>query len=304
MSVQAAVSRPSETWPEECEHFPGENGKSEDGLAVSEADYWKKYYNHPDFSYEWNNGYLEEKPVSDFKGSRMYRWFCGILECFFSAHPVGEIVTLDIGFRLALPGQISIRKPDLAVVLNRNAVPIAPDDATYSGTYDICIESLSHSSVREILRDTSQKRREYEAIGVGEYYILDARGTETAFLCRNRAGRYADIIPVDGVICSALLPDFRFRVSDLYRQPSLEEMAEDDVYRGYVLPFYQEMRARAEQERRRSKVLDLELAFERQRAEAERQRADTERQKAEAERQKAGRLVAKLRELGISPEDI
>ncbi len=73
-----------------------------DGLAVSEEEYWEKYYNDPDFSYEWNNGVLEVKPMSDIKGSQIYRWFLSILECYFSTYPVGIIVNLEIGFRLAL----------------------------------------------------------------------------------------------------------------------------------------------------------------------------------------------------------
>ncbi len=40
-----------------------------------------------------------------------------------------------------------------------------------------------------------------------------------------------------------------------------------------------------------------------QQVEAERQRAEAERQRAEAERQRGERLAAKLRELGVSPED-
>ncbi|MEE4359083.1 MAG: hypothetical protein V2I97_21625, partial [Desulfococcaceae bacterium] len=55
---------------------------SEDGKAVSEAEYWEKYYNHPVFSYEWNNGYLEEKPVTDYAGFLMYWWFIEILKHF------------------------------------------------------------------------------------------------------------------------------------------------------------------------------------------------------------------------------
>jgi Uma2 family endonuclease len=43
---------------------------------------------------------------------------------------------------------------------------------------------------------------------------------------------------------------------------------------------------------------------ERQRAEQERQRAEQERQRAEQERQRADRLAARLREMGIEPEDL
>lgn len=41
-----------------------------------------------------------------------------------------------------------------------------------------------------------------------------------------------------------------------------------------------------------------------ERADAERQRAEQERQRADAERQHADRLAAKLRELGINPDDV
>jgi hypothetical protein len=42
----------------------------------------------------------------------------------------------------------------------------------------------------------------------------------------------------------------------------------------------------------------------RRQAETERQRAETERQRAEAERQRAERLAARLRALGISPDEV
>jgi hypothetical protein len=43
---------------------------------------------------------------------------------------------------------------------------------------------------------------------------------------------------------------------------------------------------------------------EKQRAEAEKQRADAEIQRADTEKQRADRLTAKLREMGIDPQDI
>ncbi|MEB3358832.1 MAG: Uma2 family endonuclease [Synechococcales bacterium] len=43
---------------------------------------------------------------------------------------------------------------------------------------------------------------------------------------------------------------------------------------------------------------------ERQRAEAEHQRAEAERQRAEAERQRNERFAARLRELGVNPDDL
>jgi len=167
-----------------------ENELSKDGLAVSEAEYWEIYYHDPDFTYEWNDGYLEEKPMSDLDGSETYQWFLEILRCWFKKYPVGRISNLDIGFHLALPHKTSIRKPDLSVVLDSNPVTIEGKDCTYAGIFDLCVESLSHSNLKEIKRDTVDKKKEYEGAGVREYYILDARKSHTAFYALDKNGKY------------------------------------------------------------------------------------------------------------------
>ena len=86
-------------------------------LVVSEAEYWKVYYEHPDGSYEWKNGLLEEKPMPDFLSISLYRWFSRLLEEYLTVFPIGQIVILEMGFRLELgDNQVSIRKPDTLTV--------------------------------------------------------------------------------------------------------------------------------------------------------------------------------------------
>ncbi len=270
---------------------------SEHGRYVSEEEYWEKYYHHPDFSYEWNNGYLEEKPMTDFKGSEVYQWFLVLLRQFLKEFPIAKMIGLEFGFRLALSRKRkSVRKPDLAIVLNDNPVMLHPDDQSYKGTFDICIESLSYSKPKEIRRDTVEKKKEYESVSVREYYILDARMKKTAFYRLDEKGKYREICLTDGdVICSEVLPGFRFRISDLYRQPSLEEMTDDDLYNSFILPFHQKVKQKAE-------LAEQLAASEWQRAEAAEQLAASERQRAEQAEMKAARLEQKLRELGISLE--
>jgi len=252
---------------------------SEDGRYVSEEEYWEKYYSHPDFSYEWNNGYLEEKPMTDYRGSQAYQWFIFLLRQFLEEFPTAKMIGLEFGFRLALPHKTSIRKPDLGVVVNSNPIILGDTDFSYKGTFDMCIESLSYSKQKEIIRDTVEKKKEYQGIGVKEYYILDARKEETAFYHLNPKGRYQKIRPVKkDIIQSQVLPGFQFRISDLYKQPSLEEMADDEIYSGFVLPFHRQIKLRAEQ-------IESELVSERQRAEQAEQRAAL--------------LEDKLKELGI-----
>lgn len=251
---------------------------SEAGKRVSEALYWDAYYEYSDISYEWNDGVLEEKPVSDYLSFLVYLWFVSLLEQFLTVHPIGKMVGLEFGFRLALPDKVAIRKPDLGVLSSKNPVDLDLYDRSFAGVFDLCIEVLSDSERSEIERDTRVKFLEYEQAGVREYYILDRKGTHTAFYRRTPSGKYAPIMagntPEGRLIRSEVLPGFQFRIDDLYRRPSLEEMAQDPVYCGFVLPFYQESR----------------------------QRADAEKARADAEAARAERLAEKLRQLGFPEE--
>ncbi len=304
---------------------------SKHGLAVSEETYWERYYEssgdrYYDANYEWNNGYLEEIGMSTHRVTFMSDWLQLALQCYFSSHAIGKILGGGVtGFRIPLAHKTAIRKPDIAVVLNSNTKILKGEERSYRGIFDLCIESLSDSSKQDIERDTINKKREYAEAGVQEYYIVDDTD-RMAFYWLNEWGEYEEIEPVEGdIIRSKVLPGFQFRKSDLLRQPSLEEMVEDEVYREYVLPLYQEQkkekelalqraeqeRQRAEQERQQKELALQHAEQEQQRAEQERQQkelalqhAEQEQQRAEQERHRAELFAAKLRELGINPESI
>ncbi len=93
--------------------------------VVSESDYWEKYYHDPSMTYEWNNGYLEAKAVSDFITYLMYEWFLELFKHFFRTKPIAQTVGLETGFSLRLPQKTEVRRPDLGVVLNNNPVPLS-----------------------------------------------------------------------------------------------------------------------------------------------------------------------------------
>lgn len=245
---------------------PVRHGQGEDfidteaGRQVSEALYWKKYYEYPDHSYEWNNGSLELKPMPDPQQYRVYAWFVALLRHYLQVHPIAQMMALETGFRLVLPDKVTVRKPDLFVVRHDNPVALNETDRSYKGICDLAIESLSDSDEDEVERDTIDKKAEYAYVGVQEYYILDARKNHMIFYQRNSQGAYAAIAPDHaGVIRSTVLPGFQFRELDLYRQPSLIEMALDPVYQDFVLPEYQAEKARAERERIRAERLAAKL---------------------------------------------
>ena len=241
--------------------------RSADGLRVSEETYWRDYYLVSDTHYEWNNGVLEEKPVSDYQTYCVYAWFTRLLQHFLDAHPIARMVALEMGFRLPLPSGTVIRKPDLGVVRNDNPQPLLPLDVSYHGVFDLCIEALSDHERRGIVRDMVTKKAEYAAGGVPEYFILHHESAHQAFLTRTPAGVYVPIAPQDGVIASRVLPGLKFRLSDLTDQRTPEALHSDPVYADFVLPA---------------------LTAAERRAEAERQRADAEAQaRREAEAQLA-----------------
>ena len=232
---------------------------SEDGLPVSEAVYWENYYEKADHSYEWNNGRLELKPMADYEQYRMYDWFVALLRAYLGVQPIAKLVALEIGFRLKLSKKVTIRKPDLFVVRNDNPIAIAGPDRSYKGICDLAVESLSDSTKKEVERDTVHKKAEYAGVGVYEYYILDARGKRMAFYRLNPRGTYDNIQPdAAGVISSNVLPGFRFRIDDLYRQPAPLDMADDPVYQLFVLPEYQAEKKRAERLAARLRALGLD----------------------------------------------
>jgi hypothetical protein len=273
------LSRPSRAAPPE----------PHDGLAVSEADYWAYYYEGWDVTYEWNDGVLEEKGVSTYETFLLYDWFVRLLTEFLDTEPIADRVGLEMGFRLALPGKVTIRRPDYGVVRHDNPVPLTGAARSYRGLFDLCIEGVSTSSRVMRERDTVVKKTEYAAAGVREYYLLHPSPRLRQFYQLNAQGVY-EPLPVgpEGVVRSTVLPGFQWRLADLERRPPLERLSGDPVYRGYVWLKYQQQQALTEQER--------------QRAEQERQRAEQERQRAEQERQRAERLHARLRALGVDPD--
>ncbi|CAN2049339.1 putative restriction endonuclease domain-containing protein [Candidatus Magnetomoraceae bacterium gMMP-1] len=297
---------------EDSEIYPQE------GMRVSEEEYWEKYYEYPGRCFEWNNGVLEERPVGDYLSFKMYRWFFILLDQYLKNLKNAEPVGLEMGFRLSIPSKTTIRKPDLAVVLNSNPVPIESEDRTYHGIFDICIEFLSDSTPNEVIRDTVIKKAEYCAVGVKEYYILDRLGGETIFYRLNQRGYYSEIQPINGVIRSEVLPGFQFHLDDLYNRPDFDEMVNNIIYKDFVLTEFQYAMEKATIEKQRADNQQKRAEAEKQRADNQEQRADSEKQRADSEKQRAEIaekniaveqrklkiLAAKLRKMGIDPEII
>jgi Uma2 family endonuclease len=126
----------------------------------------------------------------------------------------------------------------------------------------------------------------YEDFGVEEYYIYNPDKNELRGLLRHQEN-----LEVIEEMNNWISPRLGIRF----------ELAEPEllIYYPDGQPFssYTEEKQKVELERQRA---DLES----QRAESEKRLAEAESQRAEAESQRAKRLAAKLRELGLNPEEI
>lgn len=271
--------------------FHAETAVALPGAFVSAEEYLAHYSEHPDFTYEWNNGILEEKPVSTIGQFKLYRWFLQILACYLEVNQFAESAMFEFLAQMKLPNKSVKRKPDLLVVRHDNRNPLHDDDSSYSGVCDLCVELLSTSSEKEIDRDIKDKKAEYAAAGIREYIILDHTGEHMEFYRLGANGEYEAVQPDDdGIVRSEVLPGFQFRWSDLYRRPPLNELVEDPIYHQFVIPNYQLLKSYAEEER--------------QRADEAAQLAQQATQRAAAAEQLLARYAEQLRILGIDPKTL
>jgi len=228
--------------------------KSKDGLLVSESIYWELYYEDPDFKYEWNNGVLEEKPMSSSLGDLSALWLMKLLNYFLDYKPIARLVISEFAFKMKFNKKTVIRRPDFAIILKSNPCQMDNNDRSYKGTYDMCIEILSDSKKKYVKRDTKDKKNEYSNGKVKEYFIIDSKKKHTAFYKLVKKGNnrhyYEEIKPKNGIIQSKVLPGFQLREDDLYTLPDPKDLYKDVVYKPYVNVDFQKEIEKNEKERK------------------------------------------------------
>ena len=252
-----------------------------EGKQVTEEEYWDKYYT--DTPYEWNNGILEVKPLSDFRSNLLRLWFEALLHEFRNMRNNFQQISYEIGFNMHLRKGKSIRKPDIGFV-GPKSLKMQEDECTYKGIFDLCVEFLSDSKPSEVKRDTEQKFKEYEEAGVKDFFILDRNKTHTAFY-RLKNDRYEKLDPSDGIIRSEVLKDFQFRIKHLYSRPHLDSLMDDPVYQHYV--------------KRDKRMAEKKVEIEKRRVDDEKKRADEKEQLLFKEKERSEAYRKKLAELGI-----
>lgn len=121
-----------------------------------------------------------------------------------STRNLGQVLHAPVEMRLPR----SAREPDV-MFLSKERLDLL-DGLRVNGPADLVIEVISEDSVR---RDRIAKFAEYQAAGVGEYWILDPREGRMAAEAwlLDETGRYQPLPPDgQGRIASAAMPGFVF----------------------------------------------------------------------------------------------
>jgi len=134
------------------------------------------------------------------------------IDAYRLGHP-GKIYSVAGGSdcKILLADLQTERHPDLAVYMT---APSDEADLWRKWIPEIVIEVVSPGSED---RDYTQKREEYLAFGVTEYWILDADRGELLVLRRSRGQWREEIIRPPNEHRTKLLPGFHFDCGDVFR---------------------------------------------------------------------------------------
>lgn len=163
---------------------------------------------------EWVDGeVLEMSPVSD-----RHQWILGLLYSLMREWPRRKGRLYMAPYLMRLPARPSGREPDL-LYLRRERLGI--DRGTYiDGPADLAVEIVSPESRR---RDTTEKRAEYEAAGVREFWLIDPSERTALFLVLDERGRYVERSPdADGFYRSPTLDGMPVPIDWLWNRPDPE----------------------------------------------------------------------------------
>lgn len=163
---------------------------------------------------EWVDG---EVIVFDMP-SKLHQDILGFLYVLLSwyARALGLGAVIMAPFEMRLSPRRS-REPDIVFVAREHADWL--DGKRLNGPADLAVEIVSPDSAH---RDQREKLAEYEAAGVGEYWVFDARPgrQDAAFYQRAADGRFVPVPPdPEGRYHSAMLPGFWLRPDWLSQEP-------------------------------------------------------------------------------------
>jgi len=173
---------------------------------VSWDDYMAKY---AAYFTEYVDGDIIPLSPSHIRHDEISEYLRTLLKIYLGYRPLGRI--LGAPFVMKSSGERYGREPDLMFISTKDLHRVMP--TYFEGAPDIAIEIISPESVE---RDHGTKYKEYEEVGVPEYWIIDPIHAECRFY--RRGEEYYTLIREDddGYYTTPQLPDFRLHIPRLW----------------------------------------------------------------------------------------
>lgn len=134
---------------------------------------------------EYVNGCLEFPPVPTRSHQRMIRLLLQLIQAFLEARGLGE--ALPAGYRVRVAGGV-FREPDVVAILRHNE---SDAGEKFTDSAGLVVEIVSQDDPN---RDWVEKKAEYAAAGIPEYWIADPRdNTLTIFTLDAGAREYREV---------------------------------------------------------------------------------------------------------------
>jgi Uma2 family endonuclease len=160
---------------------------------------------------EYHMGNVEVIVTNNTQHQEIIMFLVALLRQVLGLRKLGRLMLA--GVPMKLHGDLPKREPDLMIIFNKNADRIK---ATYvDGPADIVIEIVSPESDE---RDHGPKLLDYEAAGVGEYWLFDPLREEADVYALEPSGRFRRLAKDEkGRIVSRLLTGFALDPAILWR---------------------------------------------------------------------------------------
>ena len=160
---------------------------------------------------EWVDGEVIIHSPAGNRHQDLTDFLVSVLRPFVELHQLGVVRSAPFQMKLTRSG----REPDLLFVAKEHLYRLR--ETHLEGPADLVVEVISPESVR---RDRVEKFYEYQAAGVGEYWLIDPWREEGEFYRLREDGRYEGVfVGREGVFRSEVLPGFWLRVEWLWERP-------------------------------------------------------------------------------------
>lgn len=153
---------------------------------------------------EWVDGEVIIFMPPTTRHQQLVGFLYSLLLSYIQHFRLGEVIIAP--YEMKTTPESNSREPDILFVANEHLDRLT--EKKLEGPADLVVEAISTSSV---YRDRSDKFDEYEAAGVREYWLVDARpGKENAsFWVLDETGKYrAGIVDENDVYRSTVIPGF------------------------------------------------------------------------------------------------